>query len=31
MNWKLLALGKEYFKKKKLEGCGCARKRPVVF
>ena len=30
MNWKLLALGKG-FKKKKLEGCSCATKRLVVF
>ena len=31
MNWKLLALEKELKKKKNLEGCSCARKRPVVF
>ena len=30
MNWKLLALGKGFYEKK-LEGCNCARKRPVVF
>ena len=28
MNWKLLAQGKGL---KKLKGCSCARKRPVVF